>query len=253
MSDRTSLVEQERGYRLTSSDRLPELLNVVWPPNHVANVDGTCLFFTGAHIRRSLHLFSPQTQDSFKSRLRVHARGKKLEVIQEEKILTGGLKLEKKLADTTKAKEIVKVLRRFEAVSSAIAKERLSISYIGLLGDLDAKQCTLTISIDKILPFSFDDPQPLSPPIYDIDIDGDGTGSEKRFVATAFFRQNIADKVRPLDIATSKWRLGVTVQPFSLKGVEYGQFDSRVRAALDLLNESTDETSAPAHLKVAAS
>src|SRR4051794_35404105 len=123
MSDRTSLVEQERGYRLTSSDSLPDLLNVLWPPNHVANVDGTSLFFTGAHLRRSLHLFSPRTQDSFKSRLRVHVRDKKLEVIQEEKILTGGLKLEKLLAQTRKPKQIVKVLRGFEAISSAIAKE----------------------------------------------------------------------------------------------------------------------------------
>jgi hypothetical protein len=253
MSASTSLVEQERGYRVTSSECVPDLLNALWPPNHVVNVDGTCLFFASAHIRRSLHLFSPQTQDTFKSRLRVHVRGTKLRVIQEEKILTGGLKLEKKLADTKKAKEIVKVLRRFEAISSAIAKERLSISYNGLLGDLNEKQCRLTISIDKILPFSFQDLLPLSPPIYDIDIDGDGTGSEKRFVGTAFFRNNIADKVRPLDIATSKWRLGATVQPFSLRDVEYGQFDSQVRGALDLLNESAGEASPLEHLKIAAS
>jgi hypothetical protein len=253
MSDRTSLVEQERGYRLTSSDSLPDVLNALWPPNHVVNVDGTSLFFTGAHFRRSLHLFSPRTQDSFKSRLRVHIRGKKLEVIQEEKILTGGLKLEKLLAQTKKRKEIVKVLRGFEAISSAIAKERLTMSYVGLLGDLDAKECTLTISIDRILPFSFGDLRPLCSPIYDIDIDGDGAGSEKRFVETEFFRNSIASKARPLDITTSKWRLGTISEPFSLKGVEFDRFESRVRAALDLLNESIGEASPPAHMKAVAS
>jgi len=253
MSAPTSLVEQERGYRLISSGSLPEVLDALWPPNNVLNVDGTSLFFIGAQFRRSLHLFSPRTQDSFKSRLRVHIRGKKLEVIQEEKILTGGLKLEKLVAQSKKRKEIVRILRGFDAVASAIAKERLSISYVGLLGDLAAKECKLTISIDRILPFSFADLRPLSAPIYDVDIDGDGDGSEKRFVETSFFGKNIGAKARPLDLNTSKWRLGITSQPFSLKSAEFLTFENRVRSALDLLDDSASEAFQAEHVKAVGS
>lgn len=200
--------EEEVTYVAHDEAAFRQILNAVWPTHNFLNIDGITLRRTSAKLVRYINLFPSKLQQGSRDRVKLFTEQKKLVAALDRKIYVGAGKKQANLQRETKKKRLLKLVNDAGPFRGALAKERATLRYdFGWLKNGDFENSKLKISVDKVVAFNLLEPSKLGEPVYYIELEGDGTGSELFVESSAYFAENMAPFVKKIEESTAKWRI----------------------------------------------
>jgi hypothetical protein len=197
--------EHERSFSFDST-ALDAVLDALWPASGVIVLDGVGFSTDEVGLSTTVHLYSAQTTETGKVRLRLRKKGATLKVKRETKSYSG----ESKLCTETRwlsGKDARRCLRDVGDVSAAFVKERLKLRY-------GIERHKVLLGIDRMTPF---DPVTMAQgtPFHHLEIetprleclDGYARDVERRLSAV----------LRPLGDEDAKWRIARVAEASSVR------------------------------------
>lgn len=194
---------------------LPTLLERLWPETCSVEIDGEAHILIVQKVETSIHVYSAESSDSERRRLKLRFRRRGLVGRVQHKQVQGDRKWCQVEADDVKGRSLVAALRQFGPVSAALAKERCTTTY-AFRGRGSSK--SFKVGIDRISPFDPADPAIRGPLVHHVEFEGPGLDQPGGVCRSSFFREQLAPLLRPLDASDAKWRMihgsGVTLPEF---------------------------------------
>lgn len=208
--DGREFVEEELAFRLKDPKCFPELVEKLWTASGLIEMNGVMVTRIGEEIKGAVHIFSDKTQGDQKERLRLSAGKNGLTAKLDRKRLVGRVKFEKSVKSTDRKKDVVHLMNQVQPAISMFCKERATLTYkfLAPAGDTKSQDRHFTIGIDRIVAIpTSDDSSAKCFSFYDVDIEGDGSGSERQFATSAYFKEQLRGLLQPLERSTAKWRV----------------------------------------------